>query len=148
MNPSNPQPFTLTPAEKRAACQGTLPEDVLLGLRLFNAGEYFEAHEALETAWRAETGPVRELYRGILQVGIAYYKIQQGKYTGACKLFARAQGWLAPFPDVCRGIQVQRLRQDAAAAEQELLRLGPQGTALFPAALFRPVEYTPQETTA
>ncbi len=148
MNPSDPQPFTLTPTEKRAACQGALPEEVLLGLRLFNAGEYFEAHEALETAWRAETGPVRELYRGILQVGVAYYKIQQGKFAGACKLFARAQGWLAPFPDVCRGIQVQRLRQDAAAAEQELLRLGPQGMTLFSTALIRPIEYTHQETTA
>ncbi len=146
MNLSEPQSFTLTLAEKQAACQGTLPEDVLLGLRLFNTGAYFEAHEALESAWRAESGPVRELYRGILQVGVAYYKIQQGNYSGACKLFARAQGWLSPFADVCRGIQVERLRQDAAAAERELLRLGPQNTAFFPTALFRPVIYTPQET--
>jgi len=36
-------------------CQGTLHPKAIEGLRLFNDGEYFEAHEELETAWRDET---------------------------------------------------------------------------------------------
>ncbi|HRQ33635.1 MAG TPA: DUF309 domain-containing protein, partial [Anaerolineales bacterium] len=50
------------------------------GLRLFNNGKYFEAHEALETAWLEERGKIRDLYRGILQVGVAYLHITRGNY--------------------------------------------------------------------
>jgi predicted metal-dependent hydrolase len=49
-------------------CHAPLHPQAAEGLRLFNAGEYFEAHEALEDAWNAETGEVRNLYRGILQI--------------------------------------------------------------------------------
>ena len=38
-----------------------------LQTRLMNAGQFFEAHEELELAWRAETRTVRELYRGFEQ---------------------------------------------------------------------------------
>ena len=49
-------------------CQGPLHPQAVYGMELFNQGRYFEAHEALEAAWRDESGPVRDLYRGILQV--------------------------------------------------------------------------------
>jgi uncharacterized protein len=61
--------FNPSPEEITTGCMGALPPLALRGLELFNQGEYFEAHEALELAWREETGPVRELYRGILQIG-------------------------------------------------------------------------------
>ena len=52
------------------------------GIRLFNAGQYWRAHEALEAAWREEPGAVRDLYRGILQHKAyltAYLRDQIGK---------------------------------------------------------------------
>ena len=51
-------------------CNEPLHPKAVEGLELFNRGHYFEAHEALEAAWREETHPVRELYRGILQAGV------------------------------------------------------------------------------
>jgi len=118
-----------------------LPEEAVRGLECFNRGQYFEAHEHLETAWRAETAPIRELYRGVLQVGVAYYHIQRGNYTGALKLFQHCREWLAPFPDVCQGIDLAYLRQSVAQAEAELLRLGPERIAEFNPALFRQIEW-------
>ena len=53
--------FSVLPEEIACACQGVLPAQVVEGLELFNRGQYFEAHEVLEAAWRAEPGPVREL---------------------------------------------------------------------------------------
>lgn len=126
----------------RSGCAKTLPALVVRGLELFNAGDYFEAHELLELAWRAEREPVRELYRGILQVGVAYHHILNGNYRGAVKTFARARRWLAPFPPRCQGIDVEDVRQSAARAEQELLRLGADGLALWNRALMQPVHYT------
>ncbi len=139
-------PETMTddfsPQEIDGCCDGSLHPSALLGLRLFNAGEYFEAHEALETAWRDETGPIRDLYRGILQVGVGYYHIQRGNYIGARKLFRRCWQWLEPFPEVCRGIQVGKLRRDARQVEELLVRMGPDALTYFAERPFQPVEFS------
>ena len=135
------EPFFLSCEEAGRACEGELPGQALEGLVLFNRGAYFEAHEALELAWRAESGPVRELYRGILQVGVAYYHIQRGNYRGAVKMLQRAKGWLGPFPDRCRGLDVQALRDDIGHVEELLQRLGPEGIGLFNVELFQPVRF-------
>ena len=143
MDSSSPdQDSKFSPEETAACCEGPLHQAAVEGLRLFNAGEYFEAHEALETAWRDETGPIRNLYRGILQVGVAYHHIQRGNYRGARKLFLRCRQWLDPFPDECRGIQVGKLRRDARRVEDVVIRLGPEGIAHVPESLFQPVEYS------
>ncbi len=128
-------------------CRGPLPREVVQGLELFNHGEYFEAHEALETAWRAERGPVRDLYRGILQIGVAYYHLLNGNYSGAVKLFQRYKQYLEPFADGCKGIALDELRRDAERAEAELLRLGSERMHQFNRALLRPVRYRYQPDT-
>ncbi len=124
-----------------APCLSPLPPAAIRGLEHFNAGEYFEAHEFLEAAWRAERGAVRELYRGVLQVAVGYYHIQRGNLVGARKMFKRSRAWLAPFPAVCCGINLQRLRQDMDEVESELLRLGQERIQYFDRSFFHPVEY-------
>ncbi len=131
-----------SPQKISACCDGPLHPSAVLGLRLFNAGEYFEAHEALETAWRSEPGPIRDLYRGILQVGVAYLHIRRGNWIGARKVFRRCWQWLDPFPEVCRGIRVGKLRQDARQVEQTLIHAGPEGISALSDWPFKPVEYT------
>ena len=121
------------------AAREPLPELARKAIALFNAGEFFEQHEAFETLWRAEPGPIRQLYQGILQVGVAYLQIQRGNYDGARKIFQRAWQYLTVLPDVCRGIDIARLRADAQAAQAELERLGPERIAAFPRALLKPV---------
>ncbi len=120
-------------------CQQPLPPDAIKGLELFNSGHYFEAHEELEQAWRAEKGPIRELYRGILQVGVGYFHVQRGNFRGALKMFRRCRQWLDRFPDVCCGVDLKRLRHDFEDVEH-LLREDklPDPTAFE----FQPVHYT------
>jgi uncharacterized protein len=124
------------------ACDGPLHPEALHGLRLFNAGEYFEAHEALENAWREERGPIRNVYRGILQIGVGYYHILRGNYTGARKMFQRCRQWLDPFPSDCRGINIDGLRRDFMAVEQLVIRVGPQGLAQIDRSHFKPISYS------
>ena len=85
---------------------------VLKGVEEFNRGEFFEQHETLETAWRAETRPVRGLYQGILQVGLACYQIERGNWPGAHKMFERGLRRLRSFAPECQGIDVARLIAD------------------------------------
>lgn len=124
-----------------ATCQDPLPDLVLEGLTLFNQGEYYKCHDALEEAWRQETGPVRELYRGILQVGIAYFQIERGNYRGAVKMLLRVRQWLTPFPDVCRTIDIEQLRQNVDAVHAHLTELGPEKIAAFNKTLFQLISY-------
>ncbi len=140
---------TFSAAEAAAAChQGSLPVAAQRGLALFNQGRYFDAHEELELAWQAEHGLVRELYRGILQIAVAYYHLLRGNYIGTIKMFTRAQRWLAPYPDRCYGIDVARLRQDARQVEAEVLQLGPNRIAEFDARHLPPLHYdSPNQLT-
>ena len=112
------------------------------GLRLFNAGEYFEAHEALEDAWNEEREPVRDLYRGILQVAVVYLHITRRNYNGAVKVYIRSQRWLKDWPEICRGIEVGQLRRDAEAAIDEVKRLGMERISDFDNSLLKPVRWS------
>lgn len=106
--PNNiPKPIPLDPRVKR-------------GVILFNQKKYFEAHEELENAWREETEPIREFYRGILQIGVAFYHIEHNNYTGAIKLLHRAQKWLAPYSGVVLGINISKLKSDAMQIQRTI----------------------------
>ena len=107
---------------------------------LFNKGRYFEAHEELETAWRAEPGQVRNLYQGILQAAVTYLHITRQNYNGALKVYGRSLKWLKDWPDHCRGVNVKRLRLDLDNAIAEVNRLGPDGLSTFDLTLLKPIE--------
>ncbi|UYN89379.1 MAG: DUF309 domain-containing protein [Anaerolineales bacterium] len=136
----NPDEVFVTPEQLPAACRGQLHAEAVRGIALFNAGEYWEAHEALETAWKEERGPARHLYKGILQAGVMYLQIQRGNYLGMAKMYERCKKWLRPWPPVCRGVNVDQLRADVEAAISEARRLGPERLGEFDTALLKPVE--------
>jgi predicted metal-dependent hydrolase/CheY-like chemotaxis protein len=124
------------------ACQEPLSDLAVRGLEEFNRGEYFEAHELLELAWNEDNSPARELYRAVLQVGVAYLQIERANYNGAVKMFLRLRQWIDPLPPVCRGIDIAALREDSRKVHQTLLDLGPDKITSFDRSLFKPVRYT------
>ncbi len=126
----------------KAACAEPLAPLAIKGLELFNAGSYFDAHEELEHAWNEDTGPGRDLYRGVLQVGVAYLQIERGNYNGAIKMLMRVKQWLDPLPDTCRGINVAKLRHDAEAVNDQIRALGRERISEFDTSTFEAVEYT------
>jgi CheY-like chemotaxis protein len=124
------------------ACQEPLSDLAVRGLEEFNRGEYFEAHELLELAWNEDKSPARELYRAVLQVGVAYLQIERANYNGAVKMFLRLRQWIDPLPPICRGIDIVTLREDSKKVHQALLDLGPDKITSFDRSLFKPVRYT------
>ena len=127
--------------ELRNSCQEGLSPSAVRGIEEFNRGEYFEAHEYLEIAWKDEQSSGRELYRAILQVAVAYYQILRGNYNGAAKMFLRVRQWIEPLPDNCRGVNVMKLRQEAKVVHESLLSLGPERISELDPSLLKPVEY-------
>jgi len=126
-------------------CKAPLHPQAAEGLRLFNAGEYFEAHEALEDAWNAEKGQVRELYRGILQIAVVYLHVTRGNYNGALKVYGRSQRWIKDWPDICRGIYVGELRKDAETVITEVRRLGMERISEFDLSLLKPAQWNEKQ---
>lgn len=126
------------------ACGEPLSELAREGIERFNRGDYYPAHDALEEAWVVDQGPGRDLYRGILQVGIAYYQIERGNYRGAIKMLLRVRQWLSPLPAICRGVDVSALRADVERVYAALVALGPDKIDEFDRALFGPVHVYPK----
>jgi predicted metal-dependent hydrolase len=120
-------------------CRDPLPPRAREAIRLFNAGQYYKQHDLLELQWREERGPVRDLYRAVLQVGIAYYQITRNNKQGAIKMLMRAARWLAILPDVCQGVDVARLREDALQVRRTLEQMDTDDLSGFDRRLLRPV---------
>lgn len=103
---------------------GRLPDLALKGIEEFNRGAFFECHEYLEDAWRAESGRVRYLYQGILQVGVGFYHQQNGNYKGAVSLLRSGIDRLGEFEPETSGVDVASLIRDSERCLAELEMLG------------------------
>jgi hypothetical protein len=111
------------------------------GLLEFNRGAYFEQHEHLEEAWMAEERPVREMYQGILQVGLAFLQIQRANWAGALKMFRRGLPRLRDLPPVCQGVNLAAFRAATETIHAEVTNLGPERLAEFDQARFPQIEF-------
>ena len=129
-------------AAVQTACAEPLDPRAREGIIAYNAGHYYEAHEFLEEAWKEDAGPGRDLYRAILQIGVALYQVQRGNYNGAVKMLLRVRQWLSPLPDHCRGVNVAALHTDALTYYEAIIALGPERLAQFEWANVRPVKLT------
>jgi hypothetical protein len=86
--------------------------------RLLDDGLPFHAHEVLEDAWKATTGPERELWRGLAQLAVGVTHGARGNPRGAATLLDRAARNLEPFAThPPHGIDVLGLVSWARAAD-------------------------------
>ena len=85
----------LDPEERRA-----LFED---GIRLFNRGEFFACHEAWEEIWRSTSPQPKDLFQGLIQIGVGFYHFFERKRPDvARRVLAKGRRRLKPFaPRTC-----------------------------------------------
>ena len=84
------------------------------GLRLFNAGRFFDSHEALEDAWRESTGGsrLRRHLQGMVQLAVAFHHQSRDNFTGARSVLDRGLRNLAGAEDSFPDLDLDRLRAD------------------------------------
>ena len=88
------------------------------GVELIGRGDYFDAHEELELAWRAAPAAERDFYQGLVHVAVAWYQAGRGNRVGCERQLEKARRRLGPYAPAHRGLDVAALlaQVDAAAA--------------------------------
>ena len=93
------------------------------GVRLFNAGDYWEAHEALEPPWLVAEGLEKRLYAGVILLAAALHKARGMAHArGGRRNYAKALTHLAWLSDSYRGVDIRRLEAEVHAALQDATR--------------------------
>lgn len=96
-----------------------LEENHRLAIAHFDAGRFFPAHEAWETAWKqARDTEDSEFFKGLSQLGAGYVHLLRGNAHGAVTLLRRAVSRLSRYPSGHRGMDTSAV---CAAAEADAL---------------------------
>ena len=87
------------------------------GVRLFEAGAYWDCHEALEPLWLDSSGLDKHFYSGVILLAAALHKARiMGSERGGRRNYAKALAHLALLPDRYRGVEVRSLEASVHAA--------------------------------
>lgn len=110
----------LTPGERRRLIER--------GIELFDAGAYYDCHEAFEEVWRSTTPEPRDLWQGLIQVAVGlHHALDRGRPDVARRVLAKGRRRLARLPSPCEGFDVAALLAETAAWDAWLA--APEGEA-------------------
>ena len=89
------------------------------GLVLARAGEFFEAHEAFELAWRACDAEERDFFQGLVHVVVSAYQRGRARPLAAERQRQKALRRLSAFSPEHRGLDVAALLAALDRAEAD-----------------------------
>ena len=112
-----------------------LSSSLARGIALFNAQQFWEAHEAWEEAWLELEGDEKLFVQGLIQVAAGYYKATvQDQPRGCVKLLTAALEKLSPLPPDFLGVETERflpeVRRTLLEAQIWLSAAGPRPSLL------------------
>jgi predicted metal-dependent hydrolase len=81
-------------------------------------GAYFEAHEALEDAWRAADPDEKDFFQGLVHVTVAWYQAGRGNRVGCERQLEKAQRRVAAFAPVHRDVDLASVLAQVRAADE------------------------------
>ena len=81
-------------------------------------GEFFDAHEELETAWRAARDEERDFYQGLVHVAVAWYQASRGNRPGCERQLEKAERRLRSYGPGHQGVDIDSLLEQVACARK------------------------------
>jgi predicted metal-dependent hydrolase len=127
--------------ERDAYLESLPPEALLqLGIDLYNAGHYWNAHEAWEQVWLDAEREQRAFYQGLIQVTAAFVHVTRDEYPGAIRLLDAGIEKLEKYPATYLGVQLGPLLAGARACRSRLQHLGEKRIADFDRALIPKID--------
>jgi len=93
----------------------SLEENHRLGTAHFNAGRFFQAHEAWETAWKQARGTSdEEFFKGLSQLGAGYVHYRRVNPHGAQTLIRRGLSRIGRYGARHHGVEIDRVSREAS----------------------------------
>ena len=80
-------------------------------------GAYFEAHEELETAWRAAPPAERDFLQGLVHVTVAWYQAGRGRSVACASQLGKARRRLSGYEPTHRSVDVSDVLAQVGRAE-------------------------------
>ena len=118
--------------ERDAYLESLTPEALLrLGIDLYNAGHYWNAHEAWEQVWLDAPRELRAFYQGLIQLTAALVHVTRAEYPGSVRLLAAAIDKLQVYESPTLGVDVTSLVDGARKALSRLQEVGDRGIGEF-----------------
>jgi uncharacterized protein len=84
-------------------------QNYLEGIRLFNAGEFWHAHEQWEACWLIAREPELTFYQGIIQAAAALVHWQRGNSRGLRRNWEKGRPKLVALPPAMLGLDLRAL---------------------------------------
>jgi predicted metal-dependent hydrolase len=103
--------------------------DLAEGLRLYDAGEFFNAHEAWESVWLRSPEPEKTFLQGLIQVTAAFHHLQSNNRLGTVLLLQAGLRRIERYAPGFGGISV-RLVCDDIREQLRLLEAGEPASCL------------------
>ncbi len=79
------------------------------GIREFNEGRFFEAHDILEDFWQEYRNPDRVFLQALIHSAVGLYHLENDNFKGARSQLTKACAKLQPFRPEYWGISVDLL---------------------------------------
>jgi uncharacterized protein len=80
------------------------------GLKCFDSGAFFEAHEHWEAVWLVVREPEKTFLQALIQVAAAFHHLQRGNPAGTSSLLRSALRRLEQYPESFGGLVIAPLR--------------------------------------
>ena len=84
----------------------------LEGIRLFNEGEFWHAHEQWEACWLKTTEPESTFYKGIIQAAAALVHWKKGNLRGLRRNWEKSRPKLVALAPTMLGLDLRALIAD------------------------------------
>jgi uncharacterized protein len=97
--------------------------ELLRGLELIRRGDFFEAHEELELAWREAPAGEREFFQGLVHVTVAWYQAGRDRPVACASQLEKARRRLTPYAPAHREVDVADVLEQVERAAG-LIRTG------------------------
>lgn len=108
----------------------------LKGVKLFNAGKHWEAHEVFEDVWRIQEGDAKRLAQGFVQMAAAFAYIKKRRLESIFYLFDKSSEKFTLTGHLLPQVNITELIDAMSAAKREVEQLGEEGLEKFQSSLY------------
>ncbi len=94
--------------------------DIRDGIKLFNDGNYFEAHDYFEEMWTNERSEKKAFYQGLVQLSVGSYHLSCENYIGASSQYSKGLEKLEKYPNNFENINVVKFREEIKCLHEQI----------------------------